>query len=191
MRGRTGTWARTAVVGAVVLAAVGAVVVLGARETRPQPAPRTPHTTVPVTAEAEAALRRLERAGLPVERPRVVTRASDPDRLLGRSDGYRSKVSFEDRRVDGGLVVDNDPGSVGLGGVIEVFPDEGAARRRAEQLQREGLGFPARQERGYLAGAVLLRLSPYLADQHAAEYRRVLGARPVPPATPTPDVREV
>ncbi|WP_219091972.1 hypothetical protein [Streptomyces sp. JJ38] len=150
-----------------------------------------PRTTTPVTSEAEAALGRLRQAGLPVESVRVVTRSGDPDRLLGYADGYRSKLSFEDRRVNGGLVVDNDPGSVSLGGVIEVFPDAVAARERAEQLQRDARGIPPKAERGFLAGRVLLRLSPYLADAQALEYGRALGARPVPTLAPPQNLRDV
>ncbi|WP_431780493.1 hypothetical protein [Streptomyces chumphonensis] len=199
-RGTTRAGRATALVGAALVLA-GAAVALTAFPAGligpDAPAPpavsppdgRAPSVT-PVTAEAEAALRRLKRAGLPVEGYRSLTRGSDPDRLLGRADGYRSKLTFEDRRVNGGLVVDNDPGSVALGGVIEVFPDAASARARAEQLQRDALGIPPRAERGYLSGRVLLRLSPYLAEAQALEYRRALGAEPVPPASPPQDLRD-
>ncbi|MCX2967888.1 MULTISPECIES: hypothetical protein [Streptomyces] len=188
--------AERAVAVATALVAAVAVVALGAHLLGPHGGfggdagePRM-RQALPVTAEAEEALHRLERAGLPVEHVRTVTPRSDPDRLLGHADGYRSKLSFEDRRVNGGLVLGNDPGSVALGGVIEVFADAASARRRAHQLQRDALGVPSRAERGYLAGRVLLRLSPYLAEPQAAEYSRALKAAPVPGAVPTPLVRE-
>ncbi|MDK1475370.1 hypothetical protein QNO07_18425 [Streptomyces sp. 549] len=178
----------------VALSVTGAAAALGALTTGDRPAaPRTQaaEVTVAVTAEAQSELRRLKSAGLPVEHEATLTPATDPDHLLGRADGYRSKVSFEDDRVDGGLVADNDPGSVALGGVIEVFADAEAARERAQRLQDEAVGIPARAERGYLSGRVLLRLSPYLDETHAERYREALGADPVPTSGPAPDVREV
>lgn len=143
-----------------------------------------------VTQEARDVLERIEAAGLPVERPKTHSRETDPDHLLGEPDGYRSKLSFEDGRVDGGLVVDNDPGSVALGGVIEVFGNARDARARAIQLQRNAEGIPTRSERAYVLRGVLLRLSPYLDERQAEQYRRALGASPAPTASPTPDIRE-
>ncbi|WP_461030844.1 hypothetical protein [Streptomyces sparsus] len=178
----------------VALSVTGAAATLGALTTDDRPVAPRSHAaegTVAITAEAQSQLRRLQTAGLPVEHTATVTPSTDPDHLLGRPDGYRSKVSFEDNRVDGGLVTDNDPGSVALGGVIEVYADPATARKRAQRLQQEALGIPARAERGYLSGRVLLRLSPYLDEAHAEKYRKALGARPVPAASPAPDVREV
>ena len=147
-------------------------------------------TSQQVTQEARQVLALIQEAGLPIERPAVLSRDSDPDHLLGEADGYHSKASFEDGRVDGGLVVDNDPGSVALGGVIEVFQSAAAAKERATQLQRDADGIPTRSERGYLVRGVLLRLSPYLDEQQAEQYRRVLGAKPAPTPSPSTDVRE-
>jgi hypothetical protein len=177
-----------------VLTVVGAAATLDAVLTDGAAGPDSGHsapTGSAVTTEAEDVLGRLERAGLPVERPTVFTSETDPDHLLGHADGYRSKAAFEDNRVDGGLVADNDPGSVAMGGLIEVFGDTRAARRRAEQLQREALGIPTRAERGYVVRGVLLRLSPYLKAGQAEEYRRVLGARAIPTPSPSPDIRQV
>lgn len=177
----------------VALAVMGAAAALGAFLTDGSAGPDSDQarsTSSAVTAEAKSVLRRLERAGLPLEHPVTMTPTTDPDHLLGHADGYRSKVTFEDGRVDGGLVADNDPGSVALGGIIEVFGDARSAQRRAEQLQRKALDIPARAEHGYLAGRVLLRLSPYLDEEQAEEYGQVLGARPVPAATRPPDIRE-
>ncbi|MFE6333382.1 hypothetical protein ACFVOK_09205 [Streptomyces sp. NPDC057798] len=66
--------------------------------------------------------------------------------------------------VDGGAVTAPDPGSVHLGGVIEVFPGVEAARIRAERLQAPAARSPAHAEHAYLKGRVLLRLSPYLTE---------------------------
>ncbi|MBU7597710.1 hypothetical protein JGS22_008780 [Streptomyces sp. P38-E01] len=147
-------------------------------------------TSRAVTGEAREVLTRIEQAGLPIEQPILHRPETDPDHLLGEQDGYRSKLSFEDGRVDGGLVVDNDPGSVALGGVIEVFDSPREARTRAQQLQRDAEGIPTRSERAYVLRGVLLRLSPYLSEYQAEQYRRALDASPAPSASPTSDVRE-
>ncbi|MGW0737173.1 hypothetical protein [Streptomyces sp. NPDC002851] len=133
----------------------------------------------PVTSEAAGIWRRLEQAGLPVENVTLHSRASDPDGLLGRPGGYRSKAAFEDRRIDGGAVAAADTGSVHLGGVIEVFDDAESARLRAEQLQA-AVDVPAPAEHGYLCGPVLLRLPPYLSPEAADAYGAAIGATAVP-----------
>ncbi|WP_410540496.1 hypothetical protein [Streptomyces sp. KL2] len=144
------------------------------------------------TPEAEEVLRTLRQAGLPIENARPYIRhEADPDGLLGRASGYRSKVVFEDARVDGGQVADNDPGSVALGGAIEVYSDAEAARKRAEQLRRDAYGIPSRTERHYLGGKVLLRISPYLAEERADRYGAALGAAELPPPSPPSVLRQV
>lgn len=155
---------------------------------RPRPTASAGDATV--TSQAQAALRRLRKAGMPVERVTDYTRhEQDPDRLLGRAGGYRSKAAFEDSRVDGGAVASNDPGSVGLGGVVEVFDSAAAARSRAMSLRQDAYGVPSRAEYHYLAGPVLLRISSYLQRDEADEYGAAVGAVRLPDPSPTPDLR--
>ncbi|KUL44073.1 hypothetical protein ADL12_05870 [Streptomyces regalis] len=135
--------------------------------------------TTGVTNEAEAVFRLVERGGLPVE-----------NAIL-----YRSKVTFEDDRIDGGAVAVADPGSVQLGGAIEVFRDADAARTRAERLRASAAWSPLHSEYAYLNGRILLRVSPYLsqsaADGYAAAIEATALARPTPePRTSDPAVRE-
>lgn len=174
----------------VALAVVGAAVIFGVLSTDDPGRGARGAGDGRVTREARDVLRQIQTAGLPVERPELLDPGSDPDRLLGEPDGYRSKLSFEDGRLDGGLVADNSPGSVGLGGVIEVFDSARDARARAVQLQRDAEGIPTRSERGYLVRGVLLRLSPYLDEWQAEQYRQALRARPAPTVAPSRDVRE-
>ncbi|MBB1242702.1 hypothetical protein GL263_03810 [Streptomyces durbertensis] len=176
----------------VALAVVASAAVLGVLSADEHPPGQPGDGAAParVTNAAQDVLRRIQQAGLPVERATVHTPDSDPDHLLGEPDGYHSKVSFEDGRVDGGLVSDNDPGSVALGGVIEVFSTHADAEARARQLQRTAADIPTRAERGYLVRGVLLRLSPYLDERAAEQYRQVLGARPAPTDPPPGDVRD-
>lgn len=136
-----------------------------------------PTDTVVVTDEAETVFRLVERAGLPVGNAVLYARhEEDPDGLLGAQDGYRSKLTFEDRRIDGGAVDALDPGSVHLGGAIEVFPGAEAARIRAERLQTSTSRSPAPAEHAYLKGRILLRLSPYLPESAADAYAIALDA---------------
>ncbi|MFF6874686.1 hypothetical protein ACFY9S_04990 [Streptomyces sp. NPDC012474] len=141
--------------------------------------------TATVTDEAETVFRLVERAGLPAENSVLYTHPDeDPDGLLGAPDSYRSKLTFEDRRIDAGAVTAPDPGSVQLGGAIEVFPGADAARTRAEHLQTSAARSPAHAERAYLKGRILLRLSPYLTESAADAYAAPLDAaevvRPAP-----------
>lgn len=185
--GKVGTVASAVALAVIGVAAAFGVVSADDRHHGPGP---NGSASRQVTQEARKVLALIQDAGLPIERPTVLTRDTDPDHLLGETDGYHSKASFEDGRVDGGLVADNDPGSVALGGVIEVFESASAAKERAAQLQRDADGIPTRSERGYLVRGVLLRLSPYLDEQQAEQYRRAIGARRAPTAAPSADVRE-
>ncbi|MFI2634339.1 hypothetical protein ACH5A2_28755 [Streptomyces collinus] len=136
--------------------------------------------TATVTDEAETVFRLVEGAGLPAENAILYTHPDeDPDGLLGAQDGYRSKVTFEDRRIDGGAVAAPDPGSVHLGGAIEVFPGADAARTRVEHLQTSAPRSPAHAEHAYLKGRILLRLSPYLTESAADAYAAPLDATEV------------
>ncbi|MEJ1198950.1 MULTISPECIES: hypothetical protein [unclassified Streptomyces] len=97
---------------AAVLASAGMLVsiVLSALPQEPPPVPFTagyhedrPSAVSTGTGEAAAVFRLIRSAGLPVESAVLhVSRDDDPDGLLGRPDGYRGKVAFEDCRVDGG-----------------------------------------------------------------------------------------
>jgi hypothetical protein len=135
--------------------------------------------------------RDLTGSGVPVRVSVRYTVESDPDGLLGRPGGYVSKLAFTDTRVNGGVVADGDPGSVSLGGVIEVFANGAQARGRALRLQQEAVGIPTRAEYDVLAGRVLIRLSRYLPPRAAAQYQTVVhgvdvGGSPAATATASP-----
>ncbi|WP_149549427.1 hypothetical protein [Streptomyces marokkonensis] len=171
---------------AAVLASAGMLVsiVLSALPEKPIPLPfgaghhQDRHTGAAiVTDEAETVFRRVQEAGLPVENAILRThRDEDPDGLLGAPDGHRSKLTFEDRRIDGATVAVPDPGSVHLGGAIEVFPGADAARTRVERLHASASRSLAHTEHAYLNGRVLLRMSPYLAESAADAYAAALDA---------------
>jgi hypothetical protein len=134
----------------------------------------------------------VERAGLPVENAVLHTRRDrDPDGLLGQREGYHSKVTFEDRRIDRGTVAVADPGSIQLGGAIEMFPDADAARTRAERLHTFAPRSPVHAEYAYLNGRILLRVSTYLSESAADSYAAVIEAAALARPTAGPITRDV
>lgn len=73
----------------------------------------------------------------------VFTAETDTNKLLGRPNGYASKASFTDNRVkDDGSFMDTRDGAVDLGGSVEVFADEQAARARMNFIQEVAKGLP-------------------------------------------------
>jgi len=115
----------------------------------------------------------------------VYTAASDTNKLLGRPGGYTSKATFTDSRAKDPQTT--DPGSVDLGGSVEIFPDSVGAVRRGQYIQsiEASAGFLA-HEYDVTAGSVLLRLASGLTPDQAESYRaslaQVVGtdAQPVP-----------
>jgi hypothetical protein len=63
------------------------------------------------------------------------TAENDPNHLLGRPNGYASKVSFTDSRVDQKLLESRRPAAIDAGGSVEVYPDADGAARRAKYIQ--------------------------------------------------------
>lgn len=105
----------------------------------------------------------------------VFTAETDPNDLLGRPGGYTSKASFIDDRIDPEEVIDPGPGSVDIGGSIEVFDDADAAGRRADYIGKISQALPALTEYDYVSGRVLLRVSGELTPQQAAAYEAALS----------------
>ena len=105
----------------------------------------------------------------------VYTAATDPDHLLGRSGGYRSKAAFTDSRIQPGEVAGTGASPVDLGGVIETYATAGQARARAAHLQATLSGLDA-AEYHYYAGASLIRVSRILTPVQAADYQQAAEA---------------
>lgn len=125
----------------------------------------------------------LHAAGLPMRStPDAATTPPPPAPSQGAA-------AFVDERVNGGVVGVPDPGSVDLGGVVEVYGTPEQAVRRAKELQRRANAVPTRGERTFVAGTTLLRLSRYLSPAAIRGYRDALGAREVTVAKPTPQVQ--
>lgn len=126
--------------------------------------------------DAAAVIAVLKAAGLPIGTVSAYTAANDPNHLLGRPNGYKSKVSFTDTRIDPKQARDNKPGSVDLGGSVEVFSDASAATARASYIHKTEAAMPMLgTEYDYTAGPILLRLSQVRTPDQAAAYQKALG----------------
>lgn len=140
---------------AVPIALAGTVIALAAACGAPKPAhPAAAQSAAPSTAavapvsppSAAALAGRMRVPGVT-----VYTAATDPNHLLGRQDGYTSKVSWGSMAQDNGDTQD-DPG-----GSIEVFPD--AARAKARESYIQGFGSLLADGHDYTCGGALLRLA--------------------------------
>lgn len=106
----------------------------------------------------------------------VVTEDDDPNHLLGRPNQYTSKVTFTDSRIKADDVAGAEPGSVGLGGAIEVFTTAADSQARADYIQNVTKGMPMLAEYDFVSGTVLIRVSHYLTPTQAADYKAVAAA---------------
>ena len=144
---------------------VALLVALGACSSEPDTPPRTADQVV-----ADLAGR------VPSASPTVVfTAETDPNALLGRPGGYTSAAGFSDARVPSEYR-DALAGSVEAGGKVEVFADEDAAQRRADYIGSISEQAPMFSEWTFVSGATVVRVSRFLTEPQANEYRAVLGA---------------
>jgi serine/threonine-protein kinase len=106
------------------------------------------------------------------------TADTDPNNLLGRPNGYTSKASFTDSRIEPDDILGAEPGSVDAGGSVEVFASADAAAARQRYIQQVQTTAPfVGTEYSYLDGTALVRVSGKLTPDQAADYERVIEAR--------------
>jgi hypothetical protein len=133
--------------------------------------PSAPAPAVAMTATA--VLGKLAAAGLPVSNGTTQDENTDPNKLLGRPNGYTSRASFD---VPGGDS-SAEAGSIDRGGVIEVFGDAAGVQRRADYIagllqQSPALG----TEYHYANGPVLVRISGKVKPSVANQFGPVVAA---------------
>jgi hypothetical protein len=163
-------WWFWAICGAVLLIAVAALIV-GSEGTPPS------RKVQGARLDATAVVDRLASRGLPVTLTVTYTFGSDPNHLLGRPNGYLSKASFTDSRIQSASVRDPSLGSVDLGGSVEVFASPDIASTRAAYLQRvENAATFLGSEYDFVAGDILVRVSGDLTAKQANEYKSTLIA---------------
>ena len=114
---------------------------------------------------------------------KVYTEDDDPNKLLGRPNGYTSKIAFADSRISKADIEGAEEDAIERGGSIEVFRDAELAKGRAEYIQsvlkNSGLG----AEYDYLRGPVLIRVTGHLSPSKARDYDTRLRGAPAGPAT--------
>jgi hypothetical protein len=135
------------------------------------PKPTTAHAK-----DASAVVAALKAAGLPIGDVIVYTASTDSNHLLGRPGGYVSKASFADTRITAADARDDSPGSVDLGGSVEVFSNASEAKARAAYIHTAQAAVQILgTEYDYTAGPVLLRVSQVLTPDQAAAYQKALN----------------
>lgn len=131
-------------------------------------------TKVDTNSPAEI-IQAFKDAGLPVGKVVVHTSASDPNKLLGRPDGYIASAHFEDNNVEQDMPIDGED-ALPKGGSIEVWktPEEAQARKNYIEEVVKQMNMPALKQYMYLKDEVLLRLEYDIIPEQADKYNQVL-----------------
>lgn len=156
----------------MVLGVVGLLLVAGCSSPAAPVASPTA-TTVAAGRTADQIVQTFKAKGLPVGEVAVYTAETDPNKILGRPNGYTSKANFRDTRI----APSNPPTptiEVSSGGSVEIWPTIEGAKARSDVLQAAGKSFAPLIEYNYLDGPVLLRISKDLTPDQAAEYEKAL-----------------
>ena len=134
----------------------------------------TPSASSAAPLTAAQVVAKLKAAGLPVGGMTVYTAATDPDRLLGRPNGYISKAAFVDKEIPAWRSAGQH--GVDLGGVVEVFATAADAATRKQYIASvEASAATLGTEYDFLDGTVLLRLSEDLTGGQAQAFSAALG----------------
>lgn len=113
---------------------------------------------------AEQIITEFKNAGFPVGNIIVYTEETDENEMLGRPNGYTSKINFPDTRLE--QYDATDP----AGGSVEVFDNEADATKRREYIDALGKEMSALSEYLYQYDNVLIRLSTELTPEQAGVY---------------------
>ncbi|MFI6534791.1 hypothetical protein ACIBHY_20220 [Nonomuraea sp. NPDC050547] len=101
--------------------------------------------------------------GVPAKLGTVHDENTDPNKLLGRPNGYLSKAEFTDSRV-----------KAERAGSVEVFEDASGAEARTEYIQALGKT-PMLAEYTYVKGNVVVRVDKDMAPSDAKAYEDALN----------------
>ncbi len=113
--------------------------------------------------DAAAIIGDLGTNGVPAKLGTVYDENTDPNKLLGRPNGYLSKAEFTDSRV-----------KTEKAGSVEVFEDANGAEARAEYIQALGKT-PMLAEYTYVKGNVVVRVDKAMAPSDAKAYEDALN----------------
>ena len=131
-------------------------------------------TKVDINNPAEI-IQAFKDAGLPVGKVLIHTSASDPNKLLGRPDGYIGFAHFEDTNVEQDMPI-NGEDALPKGGSIEVWKTSEEAQARKNYIEEvvKQMNMPALKQYMYLKDGVLLRLEYDIIPEQANKYNEVL-----------------
>lgn len=133
---------------------------------------------------AESVESYLAAKALPITGVVAFDASTDPNHLLGRPNGYQSKVAWQDPRIPQ-TDQSSDPGGIEWGGGIEVFATAAAATSRASYLSSLGQSSSLLvNEYDYLLGPILMRISGTFIPTTAQGYESALTGSTL--YTPTP-----
>lgn len=120
------------------------------------------------TESAMVAAERIEASVPEVTRVVQVTEDNDPNNLIGRTNGYESGAILFDNRVE----CSPEGEGTACGALIEQWPTEAGARRRAEYITTLQEAAPMLgKEYQTIRGRLLLRVSGDLKPSAAATYQ--------------------
>lgn len=127
--------------------------------------------------DAETVLTKIRSQVEQVSLNKVYTEDDDPNHLLGRPNGYTSKVAFRDSRINqkDQDEVDSRGDAIERGGSVEVYPDDAGAKARADYIQGLLKGGGLGSEYDYVRGPVLVRVTGDLAPSKARTYEAALA----------------
>lgn len=109
---------------------------------------------------------------------RVYTERDDPNKLMGRPGGYKSKIAFYDMRIAKGDLQGLEDDDIRRGGSVEVFDTEKAAKTRHEYVKAIAESSNMFAEYDYLRGTMVVRVSREITPGQAAEYEAALKNLP-------------
>lgn len=127
------------------------------------------------TETAEDVFQRIEKEVPTAKLVKVYTEDDDPNKLLGRPNGYDSKIAFSDSRVPKKELEFAEKDAIERGGSIEVFPDASGAKARSDYIQAVQSGGALGSEYHYLDGPILVRVTGNLTPTKAKVYEAALG----------------
>jgi hypothetical protein len=100
----------------------------------------------------------------------VYSASTDPDHLLGKANGYLSKVAFSDSRVQPADVEGAKSDAISRGGSVETFATTAEAHARAKSIEAGAQGSASAGEYHYYIGNSLVRVSQVLTPSQAEDY---------------------
>lgn len=141
-----------------------------ANQTAPSVPPSTPEPSPPaaVAVTLKQVVDALTAANLPMLKPTVFDETTDPNKLLGRPNGYIEKMNFQHPSI---TRPERDC-------TVEVFRDAESAKRRFEYIDSIGKASTMFASYQYLHRNVLVRISYDLLPSEADAYKLALESIP-------------